>query len=275
MSAEYGFYCGSLCPWCRHLDFTFRARAGTLSKRVREAILEVASVGALLLGFEVKLGLVRCICLLASMLQRLLMSPPRLLVPLGLLLFVQFGPLRCLLLMPHAVLNLLDGPVDVDPAFHIIWSMFRMIRRYLAHCPEEEPRIFRMLDFISRGAQGHGPVHLLFISAAELGFSWDGDEKGWVRVSLPPLRMMSGPVQHFRSANLDAWRFHVFSRLSERKVFFWMSICKFSRLFATTYLFPPAGTRLHVVKGHVVWRSLERNPSWQGQKGRRSLSILW
>ena len=40
------------------LDFTRRARAGTLSKRIREATLGVASVGALLLvGFQVKLGL--------------------------------------------------------------------------------------------------------------------------------------------------------------------------------------------------------------------------
>ena len=93
------------------------------------------------------------------------------------------------------------------------------MRRYLAYCPEEEPRIFRMLDLISRGAQGHGPIHLLLISAAELGYAWDGGEKGWVRVSLPPLRMMTGPVQHFRSAILDAWRFHVFARLSERKGF--------------------------------------------------------
>ena len=76
-----------------------------------------------------------------------------------------------------------------------------------------------MLDLISRGAQGHGPVHLLLISAAELGFFWDGAEKGWVRVSLPPLRMVTGPVQHFRSAILDAWRFSVFSQLSERKGF--------------------------------------------------------
>ena len=50
-----------------------------------------------------------------------------------------------------AVLNLLDGPVGVDPAFHIVWSRFRMMRRYLsycpeeAYCPEEESRIFRML----------------------------------------------------------------------------------------------------------------------------------
>ena len=84
------------------------------------------------------------------------------------------------------------------------------MRRYLAYCPDEEPRIFRMLDFISWGAQGHGSVHLLLTSAAELGFAWDGEEKGWVRVSLPPLRMMTGPVQHFRSAFLDAWRFSVF-----------------------------------------------------------------
>ena len=78
-----------------------------------------------------------------------------------------------------------------------------MMRRFLACCPEEEPRIFRMLDSICRGAQGHGPVHLLLISAAELGFARDGAEKVWVRVSLPPLRMMTGPVQHFRSFVMD------------------------------------------------------------------------
>ena len=103
-----------------------------------------------------------------------------------------------------AILNLLDGLVGVDPAFHIVKSRFRTMRRCLACCLEEEPRIFRMLDLISRGAQGHGPVHLLLVSAAELGFAWDGAEKGWVRVSLPPLRMMTGPVQHFRSAILEA-----------------------------------------------------------------------
>ena len=43
------------------------------------------------------------------------------------------------------------------------------MRRYLAYNPDDEPRIFRMLDLISRGAQGHGPVHLLLTSAAELG----------------------------------------------------------------------------------------------------------
>ena len=129
------------------------------------------------------------------------------------------------------ILNLLDGLVDVDPAFYVVWSRFRMMRRYLAYCPEEEPRIFRMLDFISRGAQGHGPVHLLLISAAEMGFAWGGDEKGWVRVSLRPLRMMTGPVQHFRSAILDVWRFQVLARLSERKGFWEVNLLIFTALY--------------------------------------------
>ena len=41
-----------------HLDFTKRARAGTLSCRVKEATADVSTVGALPLGFQVKLGLV-------------------------------------------------------------------------------------------------------------------------------------------------------------------------------------------------------------------------
>ena len=67
-----------------------------------------------------------------------------------------------------------------------------------------------MLDLISGGAPCHGPVHLLPISAAELGFAWDGGERGWGRPSLPPLRMMTGPSQHFFSFILDAWRFFVY-----------------------------------------------------------------
>ena len=50
-----------------HLDFAFRARAGTLSKKVGKATVGVASVGALPLGFQVKLGLVRGKCLPAGL----------------------------------------------------------------------------------------------------------------------------------------------------------------------------------------------------------------
>ena len=77
-----------------------------------------------------------------------------------------------------------------------------------------------MLDLISRCAQGHGPIHLLLIFVAELGFAWDGNEHGWVQVSFPPLRMMTGSVQHDRSA----WHFRVFARLSERTGF-WCRFC--------------------------------------------------
>ena len=67
-----------------------------------------------------------------------------------------------------------------------------------------------MLDLISRRAPGQGPVHLLLISAAELGFAWDGNERGWVRP--PLLRMMTRPIQQFFFSTLDAWRFRVFAK---------------------------------------------------------------
>ena len=119
-----------------------------------------------------------------------------------------------------AILSLLDVPEGFDPAFHIIWARFRMMRRYLAYCPEEEPRIFRMLVLISRGAQGHGPVHLLFTSAAEVGFAWDGDERSWVWSSLPSQRKITGPLQHFNSSILEAERHRVSGgKLAEREVF--------------------------------------------------------
>ena len=194
-----------------HLDFTLRARAGTLSKRVGEATVGVAAVGALPLGFQVKLGLVRGKYLPAGLhaAEASSVSSSSISAFWAAVVRAVWSSKMPLANAPD-ILNLLDGPVGVDSAFHIVWSRFRMMRRYLAYCPEEEPWIFRMLDLISRAAPGHGPVHLLFISAAELGFAWDGDERSWVRVSLPSLRMMTGPVQHSRSAILDAWRFQVF-----------------------------------------------------------------
>ena len=130
-----------------HLDFTWRAPTGTLSKRVGEATVGVAAVGALPLGFQVKLGLVRGEYLPASLHA----------AEASYVSSSSNGAFRA----ATAILNLLDAPVGADPAFHIVWARFRMMRRYLACCPEEESRIFRMLDLISRGAQGHGPVHLL------------------------------------------------------------------------------------------------------------------
>ena len=59
---------------------------------------------------------------------------------------------------------------------------------------------------IGEGCPGHGPLHLLSASAAEIGFFWDPDILAWVRPGLPPLSNLAGPVQHFKAAILEAWR---------------------------------------------------------------------
>ena len=211
-----------------HLDFTYRARAGTLSRRIGKATVGVTAVGALPLGFLTKLDLVRGKFIPAGLhaAEASYVSSSSISAFRAAIVRSVWSSKMPLANAP-AILSLLDGPVGVDPAYHVVWSRFRMMRRYLAYCPEEEPRIFRMLDLISRGAPGHGPVHLLLLSAAEVGFAWDGAEEGWIRVSLPPLRMMAGPIQHFGAAILDAWRFHVFSRLAERKGFWGVEFADF------------------------------------------------
>ena len=71
-----------------------------------------------------------------------------------------------------------------------------------------------MLDLLGCGAEGHSPVHLLLTFAAEIGFAWDGGEQGWVRAALAPLRSLSGPVQHFQSAILEACQLKVGAQLA-------------------------------------------------------------
>ena len=72
-----------------------------------------------------------------------------------------------------------------------------------------------MLDLLAHGAEGHGPVP----SAAEIGFAWDGARRVCVRAALPALRMLSGLVQHFESAILEAWQLKVSTQLAERQGF--------------------------------------------------------
>ena len=94
----------------RHLDFTQRAGAGTLSCRVEEATAGVATVGALPLGFQVMLGLVRVsLFLLVYMLLRPLMCLPPRSVLLGLLLLGRCGPVTCLWLTLLRFLICLTG----------------------------------------------------------------------------------------------------------------------------------------------------------------------
>ena len=100
-----------------------------------------------------------------------------------------------------------------------------------------------MLDLLAHGAEGHGPVHLLHTSAAEIGFAWDGGEQGWIRAALPSLRMLSGPVQHSESAVLEAWQLEVGAQLSEREGGSGCTILGFERIFTTAQLILPDGTR--------------------------------
>ena len=122
-----------------HLHFTWRARAGTLSKRVRETTLGVASVGALLVGFHVKLGLVRGKYLTAGLhaAEASYVSSSSISAFRAAIVRAVWSSKMPLASAP-AILNLLHGLVGVDPAFHLIWSRFRMMRRYLSCCPEEE-----------------------------------------------------------------------------------------------------------------------------------------
>ena len=130
-----------------------------------------------------------------------------------------------------------------------------------------------MRDLISRGSQGHGPVHLLLISAAELGVVWDGAEEGWVRVSLPHLRMMAGPVQHFYSSVLDARRFSVLAKPSESKGLWGAEHTDFKG--SLQRLTSSHQRERDLVTSHFLWVRLAWIPSWQRQEGRCSLPFLW
>ena len=104
------------------------ARAGTLSKRVREATFGVASVGALPLGFQVKLGLVHGKYLPAGLhaAEASYVSSSSISVFRAAIVRAVWSSKMPLANAP-AILNLLDGPVGVDPAFHIVLSMFRLM----------------------------------------------------------------------------------------------------------------------------------------------------
>ena len=74
------------------------------------------------------------------------------------------------------------------------------------------------LEMVSEGSPGHGPIHLLSASAAEIGFRWDPLTLAWSRPGLPLLSNLAFPVQHFKAAILDDWRNKVSAGLCGRRV---------------------------------------------------------
>ena len=113
---------------------------------------------------------------------------------------------------------MLDGPSGCDPAFCVVWFRFRMLRRYLAYRPG------RFLGFIVYWAVLLGAVLVtvllvcLFRVRLRSVFV-DPEELVWDRPSLPLLSNLSGPIQHFRTAILGAWRDKVSADLCGRKGF--------------------------------------------------------
>ena len=103
-----------------------------------------------------------------------------------------------------SVLCLLDGPTGCDPTFCVVW--FRLLCRCLALRPAEVGRVYRLLEMVGEGCPGHGLIHLLSASAAEIGFRWDPLALAWSRPGLPLLINLAGPVQHFKAVILDGWR---------------------------------------------------------------------
>ena len=101
-----------------HLDFTRKARAGTLTKRVGEATTGVAAVGALPLGFQVKLGLVGGKNLPAGLhaAEASYVSSSSISASRAAIVRAVWSSKMTLADTP-AILNLLDGPEGIDPAF--------------------------------------------------------------------------------------------------------------------------------------------------------------
>ena len=139
---------------------------------VKIATTQVPAVGALTLGFQRMLGMVR-----SKYLPGGLHGCEGAAVSVTALSSFRSAISRAVwskklpMTNTPALLSLLDAPCGSDPAFFIIWNRFRQLRRYLAYRPDAQDRIFRLLDYASAGSPGHGPIHLLIQSADELGFS--------------------------------------------------------------------------------------------------------
>ena len=120
-----------------HLDVTLQAVAGTLNSRVQIATTQVPAVGALSLGFQRMLGMVR-----SKYLPGGLHGCEDAAISVSALGSFRSAVARAVwskkLSMTNtpALLSLLDAPSGSDPAFSIIWSRFRQLRRYLSHRPD-------------------------------------------------------------------------------------------------------------------------------------------
>ena len=203
-----------------HLDTTFRGWSATLAARVRLVLARLVLIFALPLDFHGRVRVVRSMFLPAALhgVEASLLASSSLLKLRTAVCRVVWSR-RQPLANVGAVLSLLDGPSGSDPLFCVVWFRFRLFRRFLALWPSKVDRAYRLLGLVSEGCCGHGPVHLLVSSAAEVGFRWDPHSLAWHRPGLPLLSNLAGPVQHFRAAIFDAWQNKVATDLCGRRGF--------------------------------------------------------
>ena len=129
-----------------HLDVTFRAVAGTLNCGVKIATTQVPAVGSLPLLFQRMLGMVR-----SKYLPGGLHGCEGAAISVSALGSFRSAVARAVwstkipMTNTPALLSLVDGPWGSDPAFFIIWSRLRQLRRYLSYRPDEENRNFSTL----------------------------------------------------------------------------------------------------------------------------------
>ena len=176
-----------------HLDTTFRRWSSTLAARVRLVISRLVLIFVLPLDFH---GRVRDMYLPAALhgIEASFLASESLRKLRSSFCWVVWSR-RQPLASIGAVLSLLV----VILLFCVVWFRFRLLRGYLALWPAEVGRVYRVLELVGEGCPGHGPIHLLSASAAEIGFQWDSHALAWVRPGLPLLSNLAGPIQHFRA----------------------------------------------------------------------------
>ena len=131
-----------------------------------------------------------------------------------------------------AVLPLLDGPQECDPAYCVVWFGFRVV--FFLPSFWGWAGVLVCLMGSRKGSPGHGPVYLQVATAAEIGCLWDPHFLGWERLGLTVLSTLAGSIQHFKSAILNAWGDKVAADLCAREGFrsvrFWTLLVPCSSL---------------------------------------------
>ena len=171
-----------------HLDTTFRGWCATLPAGVRLVLARLVLIFALPLDFHGRVRVVRSMYLPAALhgIEASLLASDSLRKLRSSIRGVVWSRRQALASI-GAVLSLSDGLTGCEPAFCVVCFRFRLLRGYLALWPTEVGRVYRLLEMVGEGCPGHGPIHLLTATAAEIGFRWNPVEMGWSWSGLPLL----------------------------------------------------------------------------------------